>query len=243
MYDKEMFERTVLSPFLSHYDSSIAYKEMEDGILKNVRGIVIEPYQVHTLNELVAKYPDTKIRRGITLGYPFGGQTTKMKVEIAKFALDNDIEEIDIGINVGALLSDDIDTVKRDLEPVINAVGHKINIIPISWVVKLPLETIDKICEAYIELGLRTLKTSAGLYFGEMKVDHIEYLYKHYGDKLEIEVAGRTRTRQKCEDMLDAGAQYFHLSQWRRICEGKQDYIYDYFTKVGGYGEYNDRFC
>jgi len=56
MYDREMFERTVLSPFLSHYDSSIAYKEMEDGILKNVRGIVIEPYQVHTLNELVAKY-------------------------------------------------------------------------------------------------------------------------------------------------------------------------------------------
>ena len=243
MYDKEMFERTVLSPFLSHYDSSIVYKEMEDGILKNVRGIVIEPYQVATLNELVAKYPDTKIRRGMTLGYPFGGQTTKMKVELAKFARDNAIQEINIGINVGALLSDDIDAVKRDLIPVLDAVGDEVKIIPISWIVKLPLETVDKICQCYIDLGITTLKTSAGLYFGEMKVDHIEYLHKHYGDKLDIEVAGRTRTRQKCEDMLDAGAKYFHISSWRRICEGKYDYMYDYFTKVGGYGEYNDRFC
>ena len=39
MYDREMFERTVLSPFLSHYDSAVAYKEMEDGILKNVKFI------------------------------------------------------------------------------------------------------------------------------------------------------------------------------------------------------------
>ena len=103
------------------------------------------------------------------------------------------------------------------------------------------LANIDKLCEMYIDLGLTTLKTSAGLHFGNMKVEHVDYVHKHYGDKLDIEVAGRCRTRETAEAMRMAGASYFHMSQWRRICGGEKDYAFDYEKKEGAYSEYRDR--
>lgn len=241
MYDSEMYQRTVLSPFLSFCSNDIIIQEMEDGFRHNVRGIIVESYQVPLLKEVKVKFPESKSRIGMTVGYPFGGITTEVKVELTKYALAEGLDEIDVGINVNALMSGDYETVKEDLKAVLDAAGEKMNVIPVSWLVRLSLENIDKLCQLYIELGIRTMKTSAGLHFGDMKVEHVSYVHNHYGDKLEIEVAGRCRTREKAEAMKAVGASYFHMSQWRRICGEGQDYQFDYITKQGGYGEYKDR--
>lgn len=241
MYDKEMFERAILSPFLSFCPNDVIINEMEDGFKHNVRSIIVEAYQVPLLKEIQAKYPDSSTRIGITVGYPFGGLTTETKVRQALYAVEEGLDEIDIGINVHALLSGDWDAVRADLKAVMDAVDGRLNVIPVSWLVKLSLENMDKLCQMYIDLGITTMKTSAGLHFGDMKVEHVAYVHNHYGDKLEIEVAGRCRTREKAEAMTLAGASYFHMSQWRRICGGGQDYAFDYITKEGGYGEYKDR--
>lgn len=241
MYDKEMFERAILSPFLSFCPNEIIKQEIEDGFKHNVRSIIVEAYQVPMLKEIRKKYTESTTRIGITVGYPFGGITTDTKIRQALYAVENGLDEIDIGINVHALMSGDWDTVRDDLKAVLEAVDGKLNVIPVSWLVRLSLENIDKLCQLYIDLGIKTMKTSAGLHFGDMKVEHVEYVYKHFGDKLEIEVAGRVRSREKAEAMTIAGASYFHLSQWRRIGGGGQDYAFDYITKVGGYCEYKDR--
>ena len=241
MYDKEMFERAILSPFLSFCPNDIIIREMEDGFAHNVRSIIVEAYQVPLLKEIRAKYPESNTRIGITVGYPFGGLTTETKVRQALYAVEEGLDEIDIGINVHALMSGDWDAVRADLKTVMDAVDGRLNVIPVSWLVKLSLENIDKLCQMYIDLGITTMKTSAGLHFGDMKVEHVAYVHQHYGDKLEIEVAGRCRTREKAEAMTLAGASYFHMSQWRRICGGGYDYAFDYITKEGGYGEYKDR--
>ncbi|MDO4343541.1 MAG: hypothetical protein Q4C50_01935 [Eubacteriales bacterium] len=241
MYDKEMYERACLSPFLSFLPQEIVEKEIEDGFRHNVRSIIVDPDQVSLLKELKKKYPGCTTRLGITDGYPFGGLTTKSKVRQALFAVSEGLDEIDVGININALMSGDWDAVRADLKAVIDAVDGRLNIAPVSWLVRLSLANIDRLCEMYIDLGLTTLKTSAGLHFGNMKVEHVDYVHKHYGDKLDIEVAGRCRTRETAEAMREAGASYFHMSQWRRICGGEQDYAFDYAKKVGAYSEYKDR--
>lgn len=242
MYDKEMYERAILSPFLSFCPNDIIEKEMEDGFRHNVRSIIVEAYQVPKLKEIKAKFPGCKTRLGITVGYPFGGLATETKVMLTKYAVEMGLDEVDVGVNINAILSGDFETARKDLKAVIDAADGKLNVIPVSWVVKVPFETLDKICQMYIDLGLHTLKTSAGLHFGDMKVEHVDYIQKHFGDKLEIEVAGRCRTREKAEAMTAAGAKYFHMSQWRRICGGEDDYKFDYITKAGQYGAYEDRF-
>lgn len=242
MYDQQMFERACLSPFLSFCPNDAIEKEMEDGFAHNVRSIIVEACQVPLLLEVQKRYPQSTTRTGITISYPFGGYTTKTKVELARYALEMGLDEVDVGIDISAVLSGDFETARRDLQAVVDAVKGKVNIVPVSWVVRLPFDVVDRLCQMYIDLGFTSLKTSAGLHFGDMKVEHVEYLYNHFGDKLEIEVAGRCRTREKAEAMHSAGAEYFHMSQWRRICGGGQDYQFDYNTKQGGYSEYKDRF-
>ena len=85
------------------------------------------------------------------------------------------------------------------------------------------------------------VKTSAGLHYGAMQVEHVQYIQRKFGDKLAIEVAGRCRTRETAEAMRAAGAVCFHMSQWRRICGNGYDYQFDYLTKKGGYMTYRDR--
>lgn len=242
MYNSEMYQRAILSPFLSFCPNEVIVQEMEEGYKQNVRAIIVEPYQVPLMKEIKENYPDSQTRIGMTVGYPFGGLTTAMKVELTKYALAEGLDEIDVGINVNALMSGDFETVRSDLKAVLDAAEGKMNVIPVSWLVRLSLENIDKLCQMYIDLGITTMKTSAGLHFGDMKVEHVAYVHNHFGDKLEIEVAGRCRTREKAEAMKEAGAAYFHMSQWRRICGEGQDYQFDYLTKQGGYGEYKDRF-
>lgn len=241
MYDKEMYERACLSPFLSFCPNDIIEKEMVDGFKNNVRSIVVEAYQVPKLKEVKKQFPGTPTRIGMTDGYPFGGYTTATKVRQAEYAVQEGLDEIDLGINIHALMSGDWDAVRDDIKEVVDTVDGELNIVPVSWLVKLPLESVDKLCKLYIDLGLTSMKTSAGLHFGDMKVEHVAYVHEHFGDKLDIEVAGRCRTREKAEAMRAEGASYFHMSQWRRICGGGQDYAFDYITKVGGYGEYKDR--
>ena len=243
MYDKEMYERACLSPFLSFLPDDIIDKEIEDVFRHNVRSIIVDPDQVEKLKKLKEKYPGCTTRLGITDGYPFGGLTTRSKVRQALFAVEQGLDEIDVGININALMSGDWDAVREDLKTVVDAVDGRLNIAPVSWLVRLSLAQIDQLCELYIDLGITTLKTSAGLHFGNMKVEHVDYVHKHYGDKLDIEVAGRCRTRETAEVMREAGASYFHMSQWRRICGGEFDYAFDFATKTGAYGEYKDRNC
>ena len=165
MYDKEMYERACMSPFLSFLPPDIIDKEIEDGLKHNVRSIIVDPDQVARLKELKKKHPESTTRLGITDGYPFGGLTTKTKIRQALFAVEEGLDEIDVGININALMSDDWTTVRDDLKAVIDAVDGRLNIAPVSWLVRLSLANIDKLCEMYIDLGLTTLKTSAGLHF------------------------------------------------------------------------------
>ena len=237
-----MYQRTVLSPFLSFMANDTIEQEIRDGFSKKVRSIVVEPYQVPLLKKLQKECDNGYTRTGMTLSYPFGGLTTKMKLMLIKYALDHEIDEVNMGIDINAVMSGNWDKAKDELRKILEAAEGKINVIPVSWVVKVPLETMDKLCQMYIELGITTMKTNPGLHFGDMKVEHVKYLYDHYGDKLVIEVAGRCRTREKAEAMTNVGATNFHMSQWRRICGEGFDYQFDYITKQGGYGEYKDRY-
>jgi deoxyribose-phosphate aldolase len=241
MYDSQMYQRAILSPFLSFCPNDVIEKEIRDGYLEKVRSIIVEPYQAPLLKKIEKECANGVTRTGMTLGYPFGGLTAETKVALAKYAVAQELDEVDIGININAVLSNDWDRARDELARVLDAAGGRLNVIPVSWVIKVPFETLDRICRMYIDLGITTVKTNPGLHFGDMKVEHVRYIREHFGDKLEIEVAGRCRTREKAEAMTAAGAKYFHMSQWRRICGEGRDYQFDYAAKRGGYGEYRDR--
>lgn len=240
MYDQQMFECTCTSPFL-WYGNDVVEKEIIDGYKHRVRAIVVEPHQVPMLKELEPTYGNGFTRTGMAIGYPYGGLTTKTKVNLMNYAVENNIQEANVGIDITAVLSDDFDRARYDLKAMLDAAKGKVTVVPVTWVIQLPLEMIHKVCEMYIDLGITQMKTSAGLHHGELLVEHVEYLHKHFGDKLELELNGRIRSREKTEQMKIAGGASFHISSWRRIGNGENDYQWDLRTKTFGYAEYIDR--
>ena len=241
MYDKEMISRAILSPFTSNFDNELAKQETIDGFKYGVRSIVVAPGQVNMIMEVKKQFDNGFTQAGMTVGYPFGGFSRKFKEYLTQYAVDMGINEIDLGVNITALKSGDFKTAKDELVSLLKIADGKLNIIPLVWIVRLPFEVVDKICQMYIDVGIKSIKTNPGIHFGDMKTEHISYLAEHFGDKLLIEVAGRVRSREKAEEMTRLGASYYHMSQWRRIGGIGQDVQFDWDTKKAAYGEYNDR--
>ncbi len=241
MYDSEMYACTVSSPFLSFYGNDLIEKEIIDSYKNKVRSIIVEPYQIPYLKEMEKKYGNGYTRTAMTIGYPYGGLTIRTKVELVRYAVEHEVTEVDVGIDITSMLSGEYEKTRTDLKAMIDAAEGKTLIVPVSWAIKVPLEMLDRLCNMYIELGLTAMKTSPGLHHGSMKVEHIEYIYRHFGDKLEIEVSGRVRTRAMAEKMKAAGATCFHISSWRRMCAGELDIQWDYINKTGGFTPYIDR--
>jgi deoxyribose-phosphate aldolase len=241
MYDREMIARSILSPFTSNYTNELALRETIEGFKNGVRSIVVGPGQVEMIKNVEQRYGNGYTRTGMAVGYPFGGHTQKYKEYLTGYALEKGIDEINYGVNITAVKSGDFHTVRKELELVLKTAGGKINIIPMLWMVRIPFELVDRLCRLYIDVGITAVKTSPGIHFGDMKVEHVSYLAGHYGDRLVIEVAGRVRSREKAEDMTRAGASYFHISQWRRIGGIGQDLQFDFVTKKAEFAEYRDR--
>jgi deoxyribose-phosphate aldolase len=241
MYDKEMIARAILSPFTSNLTNEIARQETIDGFKQGVRSIIVAPGQVDMIKEVKNQYANGYTRTGIVVGYPFGGFSRKFKEYLMQLAVDKGFDEVDVGVNITALKSGDFETAKEELESMQKISRGKVNIIPLVWVVRIPLELVDKICQMYIDIGIQSIKTSPGIHFGDMKVEHVSYLANHFGNKLVIEVAGRVRSREKAEEMTKAGASYYHMSQWRRIGGIGQDIQFNWKTKRADFGEYLDR--
>ena len=241
MYDKEMISRAILSPFISNLDNDLARLETIDGFKQGVRSIVVTPGQVDMIMEIKKQYNNGYTQAGMVVGYPFGGFTRKYKEYLVQYAVEKGIDEIDLGVNITAIKSGDFKTAKEELVSLLKIADGKLNIIPLIWIVRIPLELVDRICQMYIDVGIKSIKTNPGIHFGDMKVEHISYLANHFGDKLLIEVAGRVRSREKAEEMTRLGASYYHMSQWRRIGGIGQDIQFDWNTKKAAFGEYTDR--
>lgn len=237
MYDKEFVKLLVSSPFVSFIPTDISRRDLIEGYKYGLRAQTVPPGLLDVITKVKKEHDNGTTRTGMVIGYPYGGFSKNFKVYLAKEALRYGIDEVDVGINVTAAASGDIETVKDELLAILNAVEGKVKVVPMLWMVKLPFEIVDKLCEMYIEIGITAVKTSAGIHFGSMTLEHIEHIARNYGDKLSIEVAGRCRSRQLAEDMLKAGASYFHSGSWKKMSGIGTDIQFDYDTKITSYEE------
>ena len=156
---------------------------------------------VNRLNEVKAEYDNGYSRTGMAISYPYEGFSTNFKVYLARQAKGKGLDEIDVGFHVTVAVSGDFDAIWKEFELILEAVEGKVRAVPMLWMVKLPFKAIDKLCQIYIDLGITAVKTSADIHFGYIKLEHIQYLYRNYGDKPCIKVAGKVRPRSLAEEM------------------------------------------
>jgi len=161
------------------------------------------------------------------VGFPLGAMAPTAKAYEAKEAVRSGASEIDMVINVGALKSQDYETVFEDICRVVKASAPS--------GVKVILETAllneeEKIigCSLSKLAGAAFVKTSTGFSKGGATVEDVALMRRVVGDRMGVKASGGVRSAEDVEKMKLAGATRIGASASVAIVSGKA-------AKGGGY--------
>jgi deoxyribose-phosphate aldolase len=172
-------------------------------------GAHVLPCYVKKLSTLLEGENDILIGTGI--GFPSGAHTTEIKVQEAKRALQDGCRELDMVINVGALLSGKYDYCREDIRSVVEAAGDT-TVKVILEVHYLSQDEIKKGCELCIDAGARFVKTATGWAPSGATVENVSLIKSFVGDAIGIKASGGIRTLDTLTSMYRAGARRFGIS-------------------------------
>ncbi|MGI6230685.1 MAG: deoxyribose-phosphate aldolase [Tractidigestivibacter sp.] len=158
---------------------------------------------------------------GVTtcIGFPLGAASSAAKTAEAAQAVSDGTSEIDMVVNVGALIDGDDDYVKDDIAGVVRAAsGHPVKVILECCL--LTDEQIVRGCEDAVAAGAAFVKTSTGFSTGGATVHDVELMRKTVGSRARVKAAGGIHTREEALAMINAGADRLGCSASVKIVEG-----------------------
>jgi len=142
--------------------------------------------------------------------FPLGYSTTESKAEEATRLVELGCDEVDVVVNVGAVIEGEREFVIDDLAAVVAAVD-KTSLG--KGLVKVIIETgrLDEMqirvaCECALEAGAAFVKTSTGFGPRGASVEDVVLMRRVVGERMRIKAAGGIRDLAAARAMLDAGA-------------------------------------
>ena len=170
---------------------------------------------------------DTSVKVCTVIGFPLGATSTEAKVFETKQAIKDGASEVDMVINLGALKSQDFDTVKSDIEAVVNEAKGKAITKVIIETALLTNEEKVKACQLAKTAGADFVKTSTGFSTGGATVEDVKQMRETVGSDIGVKASGGIRDLETMEAMIAAGANRIGASAGVAIIEGsrgKEDY-------------------
>ncbi|MEO0067029.1 MAG: hypothetical protein RJB63_154 [Actinomycetota bacterium] len=154
------------------------------------------------------------------IGFPHGSSTSAVKAFETADAIKNGAVEIDMVINVSALLSGDYDFVEQDIRGVVevaHAAGASVKVI--FETAFLNDEQIVKACELTERAGADYVKTSTGFASEGATLHNVKLMKATVGDRLKVKSSGGVRTLDQLIDYMDAGVTRSGCSATAQVLE------------------------
>ena len=153
-------------------------------------------------------------------GFPLGANATQVKSFEAGVAIREGAREIDMVLNVGALIGSDFDAVRDDIADVAETVHGG------GAILKVILETAlltdeQKItaCRIAKEAGADFVKTSTGFSSHGASAPDIALMRRTVGAEMGVKASGGIRTLEDLHKMVAAGASRIGASASVKIVE------------------------
>lgn len=178
--------------------------------------VCVNPYWVKRSAELLA---GTDVKVCTVIGFPLGANTTAAKVAETRDAIANGATDVDMVLNVGALKSGDLETVKQDVAAVKDAAGD----ILLKVILETGLLTDQEkeiACKLCVEAGADYVKTSTGFGPGGATVEDIALMRKTVGPDIGVKASGGVRGGEAALAMIEAGASRIGTSSGISIVTG-----------------------
>ena len=179
--------------------------------------VCVNPYWVPRVAE---RMRGTRVRVATVVGFPLGATLPAVKRQEAARAIHVGAQEIDMVVNVGALRSGDLESVRLDIAGVVE-VSHAGG-APVKVILETALlDDEQKVagCLLAQAAGADFVKTSTGFGPGGATVYDVELMRFVVGQSLGVKAAGGIRTLEDIERMVSAGATRIGASASVKILE------------------------
>jgi deoxyribose-phosphate aldolase len=210
----KMIDHTLIKPTATRNDVEKLCKEAE----RCGFGCVCVNSTYVSLAKQLLNGTDVKVCS--TAGFPFGATLSEVKAFEAELAVERGAQEIDMVINIGALKSGNYETVKKDIEAVVNVKRSHRDLVTKVIIETGYLTTQEKImaCKLAKEAGADFVKTSTGL-VGVATVEDVKLMRETVGKDIGVKAAGGIRTFKQALAMIEAGANRIGTSTGVAIIE------------------------
>lgn len=155
------------------------------------------------------------------IGFPLGANTSATKAFETKDAIANGAQEIDMVLNIGALIEGNYELVKQDIKAVHDAAnGTLVKVIFETCL--LSDEQIVKACQICMEVGVEYVKTSTGFNKSGATFEVVKLMSDTVKDVCKVKAAGGVRSYADAVKMVnECGASRLGTSSGVAIMEGQ----------------------
>lgn len=154
---------------------------------------------------------DKDIHVGGVVSFPGGGDTISIKGRQAYELREMGCDEIDMVMNISALLSGEYQYVIEDIQQVV----EKSCEVPVKVIVEAPSlseKQLRKAVDLCISSGANFVKTSTGWYSKPTLLEHIQIMHSQAQGRIKLKAAGGIRTWDTIIAMRNAGCDRFGIS-------------------------------
>jgi deoxyribose-phosphate aldolase len=142
------------------------------------------------------------------VGFPHGNETPAIKQYEAEHVLGLGAQEIDMVMNIPALLNGEREIFVRDIEGVVTAAeGRVVKVITENWY--LGEAEKRRACNWIAEAGAHFVKTSTAYAEGGATLEDVRLMYDVVNGRCHVKAAGGIRELPELLEYLRAGARRF----------------------------------
>jgi deoxyribose-phosphate aldolase len=193
--------------------------------------VCVKPSMVPLAAELLA---GSTVVPSTVIGFPHGGTSTAAKVRETEIACRDGAREVDMVVNLGAVLGGDWRAVEDDVRAVVEA-ARAANVITkvIFETGLLPTDELKiQLCELSERAGAAFVKTSTG--FGMVKspsggmqatgaTEHdVRLMRRHCSPTVQVKASGGIRTYADAKKFIDLGVTRLGTSGTEAIAAGER---------------------
>ena len=200
---------------------TLTQAELEEGCRLAARyavaSVCIKPHAVGLARDLLR---GSGVAVGTTVGFPHGGHATAVKVFEAERAVADGATELDMVVNIGAVLGGGWDCVREDIAAVTRAAHEGDAILKVIFEnCYLDDDQKARLCLLCGELGVDYVKTSTGYGTGGATHADLILMRKTAPPQVKLKAAGGIRDLDATLAVVDLGCDRIGASKTAEILD------------------------
>jgi deoxyribose-phosphate aldolase len=212
-------DHTLLKPEATRANISALCSEATE---YGFHAVCVNPCYVELAADLLTGQASHHVRICTVVGFPLGATTTKVKLEETRGAVEDGAHEIDMVINLGALVEGRFDYVQQEISALAQLLKTKAH-LTLKVIIEAPMLTNDqklRACQIARDAGAHFVKTSTGFHpNGGATAEDVALLHRAVGTQMGIKAAGGIHNLESALKMIHNGASRLGTSSGVRIIE------------------------